>query len=95
LPYLVVPYKRFCSGSIETLLDDESDDIVACDSRLVPKVKRWFKGAMDKFMGVIRSRRALRPEPGVDPSPSWEDYRREPGWMARLVWEVTFCGGWI
>jgi hypothetical protein len=105
LPECLVPYKRYDSASIESVVSksSESSDIVADDATLY-RMRMWFNTLLPYLLNCLNAV-ALRlgQGPVKEPSvPKLSVHQRiglyvgnETGWLARIVRPVVNANLWI
>lgn len=103
LPDLIVPYKRYSSEEIETIIESEPGNSACetcCENSSIYRLRRWFQsisGHMAGCLGAIAAQRGL---------PIIAKYRSSlqnikaytgdaPGWLARTVRTLSNTNNWI
>jgi hypothetical protein len=104
LPDILVPYKRHCSESIESVLNPREALCVAADDSTIRRWRSWFRGCMDHFLGCLESiaiRLGRRTAKKMTHSSKSRLQRvmdfvgDAPGWLARIVRPVANTNNWI
>ena len=54
LPDMLVPYKRHCVETVESVVGDKHDD-VCCDDRTIKRIKAWWESCRLYFENVLAS----------------------------------------
>lgn len=104
LPDILVPYKRHCSESIESVLTPKGALCVAADDSTIRRWRNWFREYMDHFLGCLESiavRLGRRTAEKITCS-SKSGFQRvidfvgdASGWLARIVRPVANTNNWI
>ncbi len=104
LPDLLVPYKRHCSESIESVLSPKAIPCVAADDSTIRRWRNWFREYTDHFLGCLESiavRLGRNSAKKVTHS-SKSRFQRvidfvgdASGWLARIVRSVVNTNNWI
>lgn len=99
LPDILVPYKRYLSKCIESIVDGEADKI-ACESSTIIRLTHWFQGMGIHIKGslaAIMARIAAKIE--VVNKTALEAIKiyvgDDPGWLARAVRIVVNTNNWV
>lgn len=104
LPDILVPYKRYVSGSIEAVVTNEKPMTVAADESTLRRWRNWFFGKVQHFAGcltsiAIRYGRLSAEGESVLPQSMltriWHFVGNAPGWLARVVRPVVNTNNWI
>ncbi len=104
LPDILVPYKRYCSQSIEAVITGEKGLSVVADESTINRWKQWFKALVDYFLGCLISIAARfgkgaakdRSElSGSSLQRIWSHVGDGPGWLARIVRPVANTNYWV
>jgi len=61
LPDMLVPYKRHCAETVESIVNDKPES-TCCDDRTVTRIKKWWEACRLYFENVLAS---LREKYGV------------------------------
>lgn len=104
LPDILVPYKRHCSESIESVLTPKGAICVAADDSTIRRWRNWFRKYTDHFVGCLESiavRLGRKSAEKVTRS-SKSGFQRvidfvgdALGWLARIVRPVANTNNWI
>jgi hypothetical protein len=104
LPDILVPYKRHCSESIESVLEPEGTICVAADDSTIRRWREWFRRYIDHFTGCLESitARLVGKTAKKVTRFSMSGFQRvidlvgdAPGWLARVVHPVANTNNWI
>ena len=104
LPDILVPYKRYCSKSIEAVVTGEKVLSVGADESTISRWKQWFSALATYFLGSLISITARygkgaaeeRSElPGSSLQRIWSYIGDGPGWLARVVRPVVNANYWV
>jgi len=104
LPDILVPYKRHCSESIESVLDPKRTICVAADDSTIRRWREWFRRYTDHFIGCLESITARIGGKTAKKmtSSSESGFQRvidlvgdAMGWLARVVRPVANTNNWI
>ena len=104
LPDILVPYKRHCSESIESVLDPNGIICVAADDSTIRRWRKWFRKYIDHFTGCLESiavKLGRRTAKEMTRSSRFGFQRvidfvgDAPGWLARIVRPVANTNNWI
>jgi hypothetical protein len=104
LPDILVPYKRYGSESIESVVTGDTTLTVAADESTISRWKRWFSELATHFLGclvsiAIRFNKDFVEEQSALPrSPLqriWLHVGDAPRWLARVVRPVVNTNYWI
>ena len=104
LPDILVPYKRYCSKSIEAVVTGEKVLSVGADESTISRWKQWFRALANHLLGSLiaitacyqkgaaEDRSAL---PGSSLQRIWSHVGDGPGWLARIVRPVVNANYWV
>jgi hypothetical protein len=104
LPDILVPYKRHCSESIESVLDPGRTICVAADDSTIRRWQEWFRRNTDHFTGCLESiaiklgretAKKMTRSSGSGFQRVIELVGDAPGWLARIVRPVANTNNWI
>jgi len=104
LPDILVPYKRHCSESIESVLDPKGTLCVAADDSTIRRWREWFRRCMEHFLGCLESIAVRLNRITVKKITRSSESRFQrvmdfvgdaPGWLARIVRPVANTNNWI
>ena len=99
LPDIVVPYKRYLSEHIESIIEGEVD-IVPCESSTIYRIRQWFKRIGIHIKGSLEST-AAKMKLKIEASnktilQAIKAYVGEgPGWLSRAVRIVVNTNNWV
>jgi hypothetical protein len=100
----LVPYKRYCSQSIEAVITGEKGLSVVADESTINRWKQWFKALADYFLGCLISiaarfgKGAVKDRSELSGSSLqriWSHVGDGPGWLARIVRPVANTNYWV
>lgn len=104
LPDILVPYKRYASEAIESVVVDEAALSVAVDESTIMRWRQWFAVCAEHFAGCLESIRVRFGYGSVD-GPSdlsvsmlqriWHYVGNASAWLARVVRSVTNINQWV
>jgi hypothetical protein len=104
LPDILVPYKRHCSESIESVIKPKGTLYVSADDSTIRRWRNWFRGYTDHFLGCLESiavRLGRKTAKKITHS-SKSRFQRvidfvgdASGWLARIVRPVANTNNWI
>jgi hypothetical protein len=104
LPDILIPYKRYSSDSIETVVTNDAPLIVAADESTIFRWRIWFIELTNHFMGslmsiAIRYGRKAVEDPSCLPQSALQRIMYyvgdAPGWLARVVRPLVNTNLWI
>lgn len=104
LPDILVPYKRYASECIESVISEDKVITVAADESTIRRWKAWFKGVAPYWAGCLNSLSVLYgSESVVDPSnlpkSALQRILHYVGyaclWLARVVRTLTNKNLWV
>lgn len=100
LPDLLVPYKRYVSAVIESILDDNTTEI-CCENSSISRIKSWF-AEVSKYMAGCLNAIAIRLGLETKLQNSLSAYRRikimmgeTSGWLAKAVRTMVNTNNWV
>ncbi|MEW6624698.1 MAG: DUF6431 domain-containing protein [Bacillota bacterium] len=103
LPDILVPYKRHCSESIETVIAGNTF-AVAADESTITRWRIWFFDLVNHFLGCLISiaiqyyRNSVEVPSDLPLSPLqriWHYVGESYGWLARVVRTVVNSNNWV
>jgi hypothetical protein len=104
LPDILIPYKRYSSTSIESVLSEDTVLTVASDESTIRHWRTWFQEIYYYLLGCLLSI-AIRYEKntaeGMYSLPEsklqkvWHYVGDAPGWLARLVRPIVNSNLWL
>lgn len=99
LPDILVPYKRYLSECIESIIEGEVDKI-ACESSTISRLMRWFKGIEIHIKGSLASiSTRVNASVYAGKPHALEAIKiyvgEDPGWLARAVRIVVNTNNWV
>lgn len=104
LPDILVPYKRYDSESIESVLDGKEALNVAADESTIHHWQAWFAERVNHFLGCLVSiciKLGRTTVKNISRSPKSRFQRviefvgDASGWLARIVRPVANTNNWI
>ncbi len=103
LPDIIVPYKRYGSKCIESVITDKENEAVPAEESTLLRWKKWFKQTADHFYGCLRSiaisfgKSSLRDFCGRISllHRLWHYVGDAEGWLARVVRPVVNSNNWV
>ena len=104
LPDILIPYKRYGSTSIESVLSEDTALTVAADESSIRHWRSWFQERYDYLQGCLLSiaiRNGQDTAEGLYSLPKsklqkvWQYVGDAPGWLARLVRPIVNSNLWI
>lgn len=91
LPDKLVPYKRYCSSSIESVIGHETNILdVAADESTIHRWYDWFSGLLQYWINCLAS---IRLRLGIGTVEDWE--RLLPLSLQKLFLHVGSAAGWL
>lgn len=104
LPDILVPYKRYASENIESVVGDNSVLTVAADESTIYRWRGWFFELINHFVGCLASL-CVRYQPkfaeGLSDLPTsplqriWHYVGDAPRWLARVVRPTANSNNWV
>ncbi|MDD2235375.1 MAG: DUF6431 domain-containing protein [Desulfitobacteriaceae bacterium] len=99
LPDMLVPYKRYSSASIETIIDNTRDE-VACECSSIYRIKKWFQSISEYIAGCLSS---IAAQMGIQTEIKLgsalqriKGYAgKDTGWLARTVRTLANTNNWV
>lgn len=99
LPDILVPYKRYSTGSIEAIIDGR-DSLVSCEESSINRMRQWFKEIKEYMAGCLDSIAAQR---GIKKqtiqTTTLERIKSHtgegPGWLRKVVRIMVNTNNWI
>lgn len=104
LPNILVPYKRYDSDSLETVVTGNTNLDVAVDDSTINRWKTWFKLIANHFIGCLISiNTRFEKETVIDLSTLPESVLQRilyfvgdaPAWLSRVVRPIANSNNWI
>jgi hypothetical protein len=103
LPDLLVPYKRFSSKSIESVIVDDKAAPVPADESTLSRWRSWFRESVSHFSGCLTSIAIKFGKSSVSDSfrkmsllqRLWHHVGDAEGWLARVVRSVVNSNNWL
>ncbi|NLA27795.1 MAG: hypothetical protein GX878_10425 [Firmicutes bacterium] len=104
LPDILVPYKRYCSQSIEAVITGEKGLSIVADESTINRWKQWFRSLADYFLWclisiVTRFGKGAAEDRSESPGSSlqriWSYVGDGPGWLSRIVRPVVNTNYWV
>jgi uncharacterized protein YbaR (Trm112 family) len=104
LPDILVPYKRYDSASIETVVTGSSALSVAADESTIVRWRSWFRSHSTYFLGCLDSiaiRFCQGTNKGAFDLPRsvlqkiWQHTGNLVGWLGRIVRPITNVNLWV
>lgn len=104
LPDILIPYKRYSTASIESVLREDIELTVAADESTIRHWQDWFKEMYNYFLGCLLSIVIRYEEDTAEGIPSlpksklhrlWHYVGEAPGWLARIVRPIVNLNLWV
>jgi hypothetical protein len=104
LPDILVPYKRYKSECIETVVAEDNNTplAIACDESTLYRWKKWFNSLSRYFAGCLQSiaiQLGKETEEASGPISVlhriWFYVGDAPGWLARIVHTLVNWNLWV
>lgn len=103
LPDLIIPYKRYDSNCIESVVTDDKATSVSADDSTLFRWKAWFKKSAHHFSGCMISIAIQTDKGSVKDSYDsmsllqrlWHYVGNAEGWLARVVRTIVNLNNWI
>jgi len=97
LPDIIVPYKRFESGAIESVLVDEGFESTAFpgEERTYRRLKLWFFLLHAYYEGCLKALKERSSIVSEVVLPLYPLKRQTDGWLKHLVRHLTNFGLWL
>lgn len=99
LPDILIPYKRYLSECIESIIEGREDE-VCCENSSIYRIKEWFKYIMEYIagsLGAIAARMGIETE--VKEKSALQRIKeyvgREKGWLKRAVRTMVNTNNWV
>lgn len=99
LPDNIVPYKRYSSKSIETILDG-AEDTVSCEESTIHRIRKWFinfsgylAGCLDAIAARWGSKVITDQQSSISRIKAYVGY--EAGWLNRVVRPLVNLNLWV
>jgi len=104
LPDILVPYKRYNSESIESVLNGDKPLTVAADESTISRWKSWFSDLYNHLLGSLISiairynKNTVEEQSDLPQSPLqriWQHVGDASRWLARVVRPVVNANYWV
>lgn len=103
LPDLIVPYKRYNSNCIESVVTDDKALTVPADESTLLRWKAWFNKSTHHFSGCLVSIAIQTGKGSVEDSYDsmsllqrlWHHVGDAEGWLARVVRPIVNSNNWV
>ena len=103
LPDLIIPYKRYDSKCIESVVMDDKASPVPADNSTLLRWKAWFKESAHHFSGCLISIAIQIGKGSVEDSYDsmsllqrfWQHVGDAEGWLARVVRPIVNSNNWV
>ncbi len=102
LPDILVPYKRYNSECIETVISRDEPNTVPADESTLLRWRKWFSDISFHFLGCLQSisiqfygYSKVAPTCQSVLHRIWHYVEHSCGWMARVVRTVTNMNSWV
>ena len=103
IPDMLIPYKRYASKCIESIIMDDKTEPVPADESTLSRWRRWFKKTAHHFFGCLRSVSIRFGKGSVSENyvtmsllrRLWHHVGDAQGWLARVVRIVVNTNNWV
>ena len=99
LPDAVVPYKRYCSETIEEILSDKGSSTYPCENSTAARLRTWFlllreycESALTAIMHLHKQDRQLKEE--LSALIPLDVSALPAGWLKKVVHAMVSAGFW-
>ena len=83
LPDCIVPYKRHCAETIESIVNKKAEK-AACEAETIRKIKKWWEKAVSYYINILKSL-----------SEKYQLKFNEPPYFKEIVRAVVNSSHWI